>query len=158
MPGNSNVDENMRTLLIVIGISLLATIAAAQTQPQFNLMPMPSAVQRGTGQLPIDRTFSVSVTGFHDATLARGINRFVLELSRQTGISLNPNAVKVANSTLLIHAEHGREEMQKVGEDESYELIVQPSGAKLTAPNPLGILHGLQTFLQLVETEERRVG
>jgi hexosaminidase len=29
---------------------------------------------------------------------------------------------------------------------------VEQSGAKLTAPNPLGILHGLQTFLQLLET------
>ena len=152
MPGSGNVDENMRTLLIVIGIFLLATIAAAQTQPQLNLMPMPSVVQAGTGQLSIDRTFSVSVTGFHDATLERGIDRFVSLLSRRTGLSLNHDAVKVASPTLLIHAEHSREEVQKVGEDESYELIVEQSGAKLTAPNPLGILHGLQTFLQLVET------
>ncbi len=142
----------MRTLLIVIGIFLFATIAAAQTQPQLNLMPMPSTLQPGTGQLPIDRTFSVSVTGFHDATLGRGIDRFVYEISRQTGMSLNHDAVKVASPTLLIHAAHSREEVQKVGEDESYELIVEQSGAKLTAPNPLGVLHGLQTFLQLVET------
>jgi hexosaminidase len=142
----------MRTLLIEIGIFLFAATATAQTQPQLTLMPTPSAVQRGTGELPIDRTFSVSVTGFHDATLERGIDRFVFELSRQTGMSLNRNAVKVANPTLLIHAERGREEIQKAGEDESYQLIVEQSAAKLTAPNPLGILHGLQTFLQLVET------
>ena len=142
----------MRTLLIVIGILLFAAFAAAQMQPQLNLMPMPSAVQPGTGQLLIDRAFSVSVTGFHDASLERGIDRFVSELSRQTGMSLNYDAVKVANPTLLIHAEHRREEVQKVGEDESYELRVEQSGAKLTAPNPLGILHGLQTFLQLLET------
>jgi hexosaminidase len=142
----------MRTLLIVIGILLFAAFAAAQMQPQLNLMPMPSAVQPGTGQLLIDRTFSVSVTGFHDASLERGVDRFVSELSRQTGMSLNHDAVKVADPTLLIHAEHRREEVQKVGEDESYELRVEQSGAKLTAPNPLGILHGLQTFLQLLET------
>jgi hexosaminidase len=141
----------MRTLLIV-GTFLLATIAAAQTQTPLNLMPMPSTVQPGTGQLSIDRTFSVSVTGFQDATLDRGMARFIFELSRQTGMALDRNAVKVANPTLTIHAEHSREEVQKVGEDESYALIVEESGAKLTAPNPLGILHGLQTFLQLVET------
>ena len=109
----------MRNLLIVIGILLLATIAAAQTQPQLNLMPMPSVVQAGTGQLSIDRTFSVSVTGAHDATLERGIGRFVSLLSRQTGLSLSHDAVKVDSPTLLIHAEHSREEVQKVGEDES---------------------------------------
>ena len=54
--------------------------------------------------------------------------------------------------TLSIHAVHGRERVQKLGEDESYELVISESGAKLTAPSPLGILHGLQTFLQLVET------
>jgi hexosaminidase len=42
--------------------------------------------------------------------------------------------------------------VQRLGEDESYELVITESGAKLTAPSPLGILHGLQTFLQLVET------
>jgi hexosaminidase len=42
--------------------------------------------------------------------------------------------------------------VQKLSEDESYELVISESGAKLTAPNPLGVLHGLQTFLQLVET------
>jgi hexosaminidase len=29
-------------------------------------------------------------------------------------------------------------------------LEVSPTGAKLTAPTPLGTMHGLQTFLQLV--------
>jgi hexosaminidase len=42
--------------------------------------------------------------------------------------------------------------VQRLGEDESYELVITESGAKLSAPSPLGILHGLQTFLQLVET------
>jgi hypothetical protein len=72
------------------------------------------------------------------------------QLSRKTGIPFKrkPGA---ASSTLAIVADHGREGVQKVGEDESYELSVDGSGAKLSAPNPLGILHGLQTFLQLVE-------
>src|SRR5260370_10068878 len=38
-----------------------------------------------------------------------------------------------------------------LGEDESYSLEVTPTGAKLNAANPLGVLRGLQTFLQLVE-------
>ncbi len=37
------------------------------------------------------------------------------------------------------------------GEDESYELTVTDSAAKLTAPTSLGVLRGLQTFLQLVQ-------
>src|SRR5207245_8284585 len=50
-----------------------------------------------------------------------------------------------------MHAEQAREGVQGVGEDESYELVVNGSVAKLSAPNTVGTLHGLQTFLQLVE-------
>jgi len=139
----------MRTLLIVTGMSLLAPFAAAQGPPQLNLMPMPASVQEGTGQLAISQTFSVTNTGFHDASLNEEVQRFVTQLSRQTGIPFRPKAG--ATPTLEIHADHGRQAVQTLGEDESYELTVADSGAKLTAPTTLGILHGLQTFLQLVQ-------
>jgi hexosaminidase len=142
----------MRPLLIASGLFLLASFAAAQPQRQLNLVPMPSMVQFGTGELPIDRSFSIAVTGFQDAALERGVQRFAAELSRQTGMLLKSRPFASAHPSLLIHAEHGREAVERLGEDESYELVINQSGAKLTAPNPLGVLHGLQTFLQLVET------
>ena len=110
---------------------------------------MPASVQAGSGQLPIAQAFSVAVTGFRDASLDREVQRFQAQLARQTGIPFRP---KVGSApTLTIHADRGREAVQKLGEDESYELSVTDSGAKLTAPTSLGILRGLQTFLQLVE-------
>ena len=141
----------MRTLLIANAALILASLALAQPSQRLDLMPMPSVIQLGVGQLPVDRSFSVAITGMRDARLERGVVRFVAELSRQTGMSLRQKPVGSANPTLLIHAVHGSEKAQKLGEDESYELVINQSGAKLTAPNPLGILHGLQTFLQLVE-------
>jgi hexosaminidase len=143
--------ETTRTPRIVSAVLLLATLAAAQPQRQLNVMPMPSVVQSGTGQLAIDRSFSIAITGLRDATLERGVQRFVAQLSQQTGMLLKSKAVESANPSLLIHAEHGREAVQSLGEDESYELTIGESGATLNAPNSLGVLHGLQTFLQLVE-------
>ena len=134
---------------IFLAILLLSSLAAAQVQPQMNLMPMPASVQPGTGQLPINQSFSVAVTGFHDGSLDTEVHRFVAVLSRQTGISFRSKSG--AAPTLEIHADHGRQAVQKLGEDESYELTVAGSGAKLTAPTSLGILRGLQTFLQLVQ-------
>jgi hexosaminidase len=136
--------------LVVAGILLLNCGSLAQSQPQLNLMPWPSDVQVGTGELPIDRSFSVGFADFHDASLDRGVQIFVGRLSRQTGIPFRPRSGE-SNSTLTIAVSHGREAVQKVGENESYELTVTTSGAKLSAPNPLGILHGLETFLQLVQ-------
>ena len=138
----------MKTL-IVTAVLLFATFAAAQSQPQLNLMPMPASVQPGAGQLAITQAFSVAVTGSHDASVDREIQRFVTQLSRQTGIPFRPKSG--AAPTLQINAARGRQAVQKLGEDESYELAVADSGANLTAPTTLGILRGLQTFLQLVE-------
>jgi hexosaminidase len=112
-------------------------------------MPMPASVQTGSGQLPIAQSFSVAVSGTHDASLDREVQRFQALLSRQTGILFRPKAG--AGPSLTIHVDHGREAIQKLGEDESYALTVSDSGAQLNAPTPLGVIHGLQTFLQLVQ-------
>src|SRR3989441_1699293 len=142
----------MRIRLIASAALLLASHAMAQPQHELNLMPMPTSVQPGFGRLAVDQSFSVATTGYKDAMLERGIHRFVAELSRQTGMSLKRKLADSPSPTLLIHAVHGSERVQRLSEDESYELVISESGAKLTAPSPLGILHGLQTFLQLVET------
>ena len=110
---------------------------------------MPASVQQGSGQLAINQSFSVTVSGARDASLDGAIQRFTTQLSRQTGIPFR--AKPGATPTLQIHADHGREAVQKLGEDESYELTVADSGAKLAAPTTLGVLRGLQTFLQLVQ-------
>lgn len=116
-----------------------------------NLMPVPANIQPGTGQLVIDQLFTVAVGGAKDARLDRGVPRFLDELSRQTGMPLNNQLADSAKATLLIRCESGGRKVQELGEDESYTLEVSPARATLTAPNPLGLLHGLQTFLQLVE-------
>lgn len=112
-------------------------------------MPMPASVQTGSGQLPITPAFFVAVTGARGASLDSAVQRFQTQLSRQTGIPLRPRPGSAP--TLTIHADRGREAVQKLGEDESYELTVTASSAQLNAPTALGILHGLQTFLQLVQ-------
>ena len=110
---------------------------------------MPASVQTGTGQLAITSSFSVAVTGSHDASLDSAVQRFVKQLSTQTGIPIRPK--EGAAATLQIHADKGREAVQKLGEDESYTLTVTDSGAQLNAPTPLGVLNGVATFLQLVQ-------
>ena len=110
---------------------------------------MPASVQTGSGQLPIAQAFSLAVTGSHDASLDEEVQRFQTQLSRQTGIPFHPKSG--AAPTLTIHADKGREAVQKLGEDESYSLTVSDSAAQLNAPTTLGVIRGLQTFLQLVQ-------
>ena len=83
--------------------------------------------------------------------LENGVERFVAELSRETGIMFQRKQSDPSHPTLLIHAENGSGRVQRLGADESYELLITESGVRLNAPTTLGILHGLQTFLQLVQ-------
>src|ERR1700756_2903996 len=138
----------MRTLLLTGFMFVLTSFAASQAQPQLNLMPLPASVQQGSGMLRVTQLFSVSVTGTHDPALEAGVRRFVAQLSGQTGIPFRPKAGAAA--TLMVRADKALHAVQKLGEDESYQLTVTDSGAQLTAPTTLGALHGMQTFLQLV--------
>jgi hexosaminidase len=138
----------MRSLMVAGVFFVLSGLALSQTQPQLKLMPMPASVQQGSGQLPITQSFSVAVTGTHDAALDLAVQRFTKHLSAQTGIPFRPQAG--AAPTLAVHADHGLESIQKLGDDESYQLTVTDSSAQLTAATTLGALRGLETFLQLV--------
>ena len=114
-------------------------------------MPLPAGAQSGAGSLEVDASFSVAFAGHTEPRLERAAERFLLQLARQTGLPLALKPAKTARATLVIQADHASKEIQEVGEDESYVLEVTATGAKLTAPTTLGAMHGLQTFLQLVD-------
>jgi hexosaminidase len=141
--------------LLVMVFSLISSAATAQAPqvapPAINVMPMPATLTLGAGRLMVPQTFSVAIAGYNEPRLERAAQRFLHDLGHQTGYFLNDRLADAGHATLLIHADHGSEPVQDLGEDESYVLDVSSTGAKLTAPNPLGVMHGLQTFLQLVE-------
>jgi hexosaminidase len=99
----------------------------------------------------VDSSFSVALTGHVEPRVELAGERFLRQLVRQTGLPLALKPAKTAKATLVIQTDHASKEIQEVGEDESYVLEVTTAGAKLTAPTPLGAMHGLQTFLQLVD-------
>ena len=142
----------MRTLYVIVMLCLcFVTVADAQPPRQLNLMPMPSDLQLGTGQMSIDQSFSVALTGYKEARLERAVHRLIANICGRTGMPLKAQIVDGENGSLVIYTDQASKEIQEPGEDESYTLEVTSSGAKLSALNPLGTLHGLQTFLQLIE-------
>ena len=137
--------------MVPFAILLCAMMSKAQQAGGSNLLPVPASVHAGSGSLTIDSSFAVAVTGYSEARLDRAVERFLRLLARQTALPVSTKSVRAPNATLVIQTDHGSKEVQEVGEDESYVLEVTSAGAKLTAPTPLGTLHGLQTFLQLVD-------
>ena len=138
----------MKQIIVLMAILPISLLAVSQSSPQLNLMPLPSSVQQGSGELAITQSFSVAVTGTHDPALDSAVQRFKMQLSAQTGIPFHPKAG--ASPTLTVHTDRGLDAVQKLGEDESYQLTVTSDSAQIAASTTLGALHGLQTFLQLV--------
>ncbi len=140
----------VRTILAVM--SCLVFISGVEAQP-LNLVPMPAKVQMGSGQLLIGPTFSVSIVGRHEPRLDRVVEIFLGQLGRQIGMPpIDMQVADSTNATLLIQAAGGTKDVQELGEDESYRLEISTSGARLNAATTLGIMRGLQTILQLVQT------
>ena len=143
----------MRTILVILMVGSVLMSSAAAEARQLNLMPMPAALQMQAGQLVIDPAFSVGISGRSDAQLQRTVERFLDDLRRQTGMPpLDMKITNPAQATLVVHCEHETKAVQELGEDESYSLEISAAGAKLEATTTLGIMRGLQTFLQLVQT------
>ncbi|HYG99154.1 MAG TPA: family 20 glycosylhydrolase [Terriglobales bacterium] len=143
----------MKYLSLIIGALLLVGICAqAQTQPELNLMPMPASVQAGSGQLPVTTSFRVAISGKPTARMQHAAERFINRLQRQTGIPISIKLAEASQGTLILSADKPGESVPKLGEDESYRLEVTPTVARIAAPTDLGVLRGIETFAQLVQS------
>lgn len=109
-------------------------------------MPVPAHVLPGEGLFLVDSSFAVSARG-GDARVKHAVDRFLARLSRQGNLTFGA-APSTPNLIITCHSEG--ESVQKLGEDESYRLDVTATGLSLDAPTPLGVIHGLETLLQLV--------
>jgi hexosaminidase len=140
-------------LLVILhfGISNLAPSILAQSAAELPVMPLPAQAVLGEGQFLIDGSFSVSLEGYTEPRLEFAKHRFLNSLSRETGIPLS-TADNPDRPSFTIRTAGPGAPVQKLGEDETYALTISVSHVELSAPNPLGILRGLQTFLQLVQT------
>src|SRR5215469_274271 len=136
--------------LVLFVLALEVEMARGQTNNVLNLMPLPAKAVRGDGALKIDANFQIGFAGYRELRLDRAGQRFLQTLRRETGIVFLPANKGTANPTLLVTTDHESKLVQELGEDESYTLDVNLSGAKLHAANPLGAVRGMQTFLQLV--------
>ena len=139
---------------ILIGFFLtcgvvLGAVAQSAQDADLPLMPLPSRLTRGEGQFLIDGNFDVKLDGYTEPRLQLARRRMLATLQRETGIPFleqrppHPFAFTITTGGPSAP-------IQQLGEDESYHLEISSSAVKLTAANPLGILHGIQTFLQLV--------
>ncbi len=136
--------------LLVACLTMLAGMRSFGGNVLLNLMPMPAKVTFGDGFLPIDENFSVAVKGSVEPRITAAVERLLRRLSKQTHLALSgQKPIGATTATLVIDCGPG-------AEDESYGLGITATQARLTARTALGVLHGIETFLQLVQSADRR--
>jgi hexosaminidase len=128
------------------------TLAAATAGggPKPALMPWPSSIEMGAGELAVGPGFRVAVTGKGGGLVERAVQRFEARLARQTGLVLPDPASPASKPTLEVRCDGPGKPLPHLGMDEGYTLTVTPEGATLQAAEPWGVLRGTETFLQLV--------
>jgi hexosaminidase len=121
-----------------------------------SVMPLPARLILNSGKMPLDSSFTVYLSGHRDPRLQSAVSRFLKRLQKKTGISfaLLPTAGQDASqSKLVLYCSGAGERIQSPAADESYALEVTSQSSRLSANSPIGILRGLETFLQLIDLD-----
>jgi hexosaminidase len=133
-----------------------SSVASVADRTEFvnTLMPEPSSLAVESGAFHIDTSITVGFTAVHDSMLEEAATRALTQLENTTGLVLNKSfAADPATASFQIQVDQPGKSIQSLDDDESYTLNVRQGKIVLQAPNDLGALHGLQTWLQLVEQE-----
>ncbi|ENM5745277.1 family 20 glycosylhydrolase [Vibrio mimicus] len=147
---------NKATLaLLISGMMMAPTSMAIAPNTDLVLMPYPQSVTLQEGKVALDQNFSIFIKGYDSPRVAFNAKRTMERLYRQTGLPmLNWQAKSEKEATLVIDiANAPSSAIQNLDSDESYRLTIANGQIQLSAPEPYGAFHGLETFLQLVTTD-----
>lgn len=139
------------------GLMMLAVTGFAQVNNAYSLMPVPAQLEANSKKCRINEGIRVAVKGHPDDRLYAEASRFVRRLSSRTGIFLDKQGFVTAadsnmQASILIKVQ--QQGNLKLEEDESYHLVTNESQVVITATNDIGAIHGLETLLQLVSSDE----
>jgi hexosaminidase len=121
-------------------------------------MPAPASITFNNDRLPIHESFKVAIRGHSDARLQAAVARFVKRLEGRTVYTFAPGlALDDQLTTLIVNCEGPGpgKDVPALNENESYRIDVTSRQALLSAPTVVGAIRGLETVLQLVESDRR---
>jgi len=140
-------------LLVSLCLVLFSTcMAQSSSEYRHHLMPVPAHVEFHAGQMAIDGTFAVSTDAKPEPMMKAAVQRMVHRLEGRTGFTMATDLGTGTGARLVIHCKGPSPAVPKSLEDESYTLEITPTQAVLSANETVGILRGLETFLQLVDS------
>ena len=143
-------------ILSVVGaMSAQEKNATALQTARRNLMPVPANVNWKDGRLPVTKSFTVAVKGQTDERLKSYIFRVMRRMEGRTILEFTRELSSDAGGAqLLIETQSTGNAIPKLGDDESNNLEITERQAKISAPTTVGAMRGLETFLQLLDSDK----
>src|SRR5258705_3330694 len=147
-------------LILTYALSLTAPLNAQSSSAevmapvQLSLMPIPASVRMQPGRLPITTNCNVAVKNYADDRLRAAVSRMLTRLAGRTVLTLPAELVTDENTaTLVVQCERAGDTIPSLTENESYTLEITDKQARLVAPTVVGALRGLETVLQLLQSD-----
>lgn len=138
----------------------LFTFGIASRAAELNVMPLPAEFALGSGRLAITRDFAVASKGANNANLRAALASALRRWEERTGLVFSRTAAAeysfsndIQPASLIIDCGAVSPDLPQLGADESYTLEVSTTQAVLRAPTTLGAQRGLETLLQLLDSD-----
>lgn len=142
----------------LFAVLLFSQLALRAQQNTLNLMPAPKSIVTADAKFRLTNKFAVFVKGLKDDTmLYKAVNRAYQVLNRKTGLAFGLKYISPADTLTGAQMQVAEQAKTKpaIGLDESYQLKVNDNSIVLNAANTIGVLHGLQTLVQLVGLDDK---
>ncbi|MGD1945141.1 MAG: beta-N-acetylhexosaminidase [Croceivirga sp.] len=121
-----------------------------EDRSKITLMPLPAELTVDDGYFSIDSGFGYMMKGVSSPKIERALNRFFSKLSSSTGMDIT----KKSGNALTIDCKSVSSTYPSLSDDESYSLKVRRSEIVLSANSETGVLHGLESLLQLTSKND----
>ena len=118
---------------------------------QHHMLPVPKSYSFIEKEFQLNKNFKVGVTGNPNRRIYPAVTRFLRRLDGRTGLFFKQGFItenSESNNTLQLVID--RPGKVKLGENESYKLVINEKGLKLTSETDIGAIRGLETILQLL--------
>lgn len=147
---------------IILIVAFCSSLAAAQSH-DLPLMPYPQHITLEQGQLTLPKKLVFSVEGFGLTELLFALDNFDKRITLQTGIDVqlkvdtpdNPRFLNIIVNSKQAEKNYTQNFTSLSDTDESYRLSITKKSINLTAQSYEGVLHGLETLLQLIGEQKK---
>jgi hexosaminidase len=123
-----------------------------------DLMPEPSHLEIGHEHFLLQPGLTVTTDKFYNVRLDNAIHRVMEHLKEQTGVIVDTDVKHgtADDAAFVVSVDGPGQAVQTVKENESYELEVTSREIRLHAATVVGAMWGLQTLLQLVQSNGKQ--